>query len=878
MMSHAGTRLPQCLSLFCFSHGFFITIISIMFAFPPYLVNTVVGQRLQRQLSAHNVPIYLPRDSLHVQPMPAPAPIPAYKFLADDTINHIIRYKLVHKLGVVGILGTDPKPPHEFSDQELFDVFNQFKDQLLADPGHASGKSGSGAGDDGEEAVDDDTADSGQSGTGTGSGLNGRKPVLDLVRAGEVVMPAPPDFPPHYRPYLSHSLKDLLLISKLESKSPTTSKPNLVRFGDGTCFDYPLPALWLSLVPTDVDVDVECGDGIVARTRPTHSTTTTTATTDTTATSSDGYLNFITNNPVDPNTGVFYYEVNVTQKATPATDFIPLLKIKDAAVSSHRAPQLGVGFTKRYINYDHRGSGSASGLPPPAPGDTSGSRAGGPRSRVGSVPTAPPPPGVNIGLGSGALDLESIKNDLIFHQDNLIHRPLKHGMSDLLTTKPGEFRGSFAVDLGDLMFYNSIKSSESAQRNSILSMNRRLSSLTRQNLTELDAGKIDMGADFGTTVNDDDKQGCKVFTSDVIGFGINFIESSLFITLNGVLIKTISRDELMATNPLNDNLFSKSSHIDDSVYPMIGFQLNKLTCKHNYPPTELYINTNLGFSEFEFNIDNYIKWFKQYTDNKLYMTIKDKFQHHKQDDNDDDNDNENSLERQLLNVDEDSKLLNKLIKEYLNIQGYIDTFTALEGDISDLQHTVPLMDNIEIDEDVIAKSHGNKRQMVFESLKQGQFDSVLQIIEDYGNGFSNKEGEAIIFKVKMCKLIQELKQYHESFGNQTYQQRIVELIKQLLNCYGDDKDKVDEINTISIMLVTKDITNLIKLQEILDNFDETIKILGHQVNGKILESLGFKAKSNLEMIFEAVDDNIRDLGLNERDERFGLVNFDREIG
>lgn len=829
-----------------------------VYVIPPYLLNTSLGLGLQNTLKLANRRLgetnSIATDSKYFESKPNNPPVPQYHFSADPIINEIIREKLVYKMGIIGVLGTTPKPAAEFTDEELFELFDTFKHKLLLDINTK------------DEEHDEDAAYVDK--------LKLKKVSIESDKFGEIVLANSirPNMPAKYQKYLAYTLRQLLFISKLESNSQFSSRPSFVKFGD-SYFNYSLPCSWVSLVPNsylnsvnrrmELSTNQDLGysnielktlkDAIVSLEAPINK-----------------YFNFISNKPVPPSCGIYYYECEITQECTEATDMIPLLSVLDASLSSQNSPQFSLGFTKRYINYELRRAST-----PPSP--------------------------ANSLHGSTKIDLEEIKNELVFNQDSAMSRPVSASIETLLDAKPGEFRGSFALDLSDLNFYNSIKGSESAQR-SILNMNRRLSSMNRQNIEEMDSGKINTEVTFATnstveTMTEDTKSGHgkgkrKILKSDVVGCGINYIDRSLFITLNGVLIRTITKEELSSNNPLNDNIFSESNVLtENSVYPIIGFKLNDVSIDDSFDPTKLNIKTNLGFQDFKFNINNYMNTYRKETQKNLNMVLLNQSQAVNQESN------KSSIEHQLLNVHDDSKLLNKLIKGYLNTEGYIDTFNALNSDLDDLNETMDLSKPSTGDNKILEQSHGAERQELKSYFAQNQFPKVLEFLKvKYFLTFKDEEGMKLVFEIKLHRLIYLLKVYVEKLLNLNshefdfeYQTNLtckelytesLDLMLELYRDYGKDEAQIESIKAVSVLLLVKDETsynNLPHISSIIDNYDDRIKDLSDKVNKKILKSLGFNAMSNLESLIHNVDQNVQSLSLKHYDQDFSLINFERDL-
>lgn len=62
----------------------------------------------------------------------------------------------------------------------------------------------------------------------------------------------------------------------------------------------------------------------------------------------------------------------------------------------------------------------------------------------------------------------------------------------------------------------------------------------------------------------------------------------------------------------------------------------------------------------------------------------------------------------------------------------------------------------------------------------------------------------------------------------------------------------------------------------ITNFDKDVKGCLDDINALILELLGYKRTLTLEMVFEHVSQNIKCLSLDYDDDKFMLVNFERD--
>lgn len=728
------------------------------FIIPPYILNTSLGAKLEKALKEKD-PELAEINKADVKPPHSVVSEPApFKFSSDPGIHSIIKEKLIYKLGIMGVLGTSPKPPDQYTDEETFEYFEIFKHRLLS------------------EDKDDKK-------------FNGS-------RYGEVNLGHVPG--DKYKKFMDYTLKELLLASKLETDGTKNSVPSFFKIGD-EYFDYSLPSTWVSLTPAGVikkflehvDLNINHNDGFC-------NIQCNTIGGNVDHNGRNKYLNFITNNPIPSSTGIFYYEVELLQHCTEATDHIPLLSIQDSTISSNQSPQFNLGFVKRHVNYDKRLT-------------------------------------VINEATKFVVDLEDVKKELVLNQDDVINRPLNMNFEHLLDSRPGEFKDSLALDLSDGYFYNSIKDGE--PRHTILNMNRRLPSFTRQ----LDEdSRINTDINFSTVVQ---KQlDVKILKSDIIGMGVNYITKSMFITLNGVLIKDINHEDIEGTNLTRENLF------DEEIYPMIGFMVNEVKITKQKDPTELIIKTNLGFKDFEFNINNYVLKCKEENSKKLDLSL---------------------IETTP------KKDLNQLIKEYLNVEGYIDTFKALNTDLAELsQFTGTSLDDIEA-------TDGTNRTLLKQYFKANDFTSILTLLShQYSHVFNDELGKSIIFDIKLNSLIAQLIGHIDRVlandgGDIT---ELWESITALKDEYKGDEEKLEKIKQCSVFILVKDSKGLANLPgyKKLRQLGEQNETLFSKVNKKILKSRNCRDVSGLENIVTTVEKNIKDLNLEYCDNDFALINFERD--
>ncbi|KAK6456965.1 uncharacterized protein RJT20DRAFT_36119 [Scheffersomyces xylosifermentans] len=826
---------------------------NLTYVIPPYLLNTCVGSELQHEVAFQNEQMSL----LNVISTDSPnfyteksKPSKNVSFSDDPYLNEIIKEKLLYKLAIIGALGDSPMEFNRDDNAYLYELFLIFKHRLLQDENEKSSSAN----------IDHETlADPVASKT--------QPSVFSSTKVGEISFANFYNFPKEYKKYFDQPLREVLLSTKLKASHKYKLPPSFVQFDKDHFFNYPLPISWIPLVPNtyldflnrglNLEVDNKSGYSII--------NLSTDSCTDNFDDIKDSlktrFYNFISDKAVSPSTGIFYYEIEVEQEAAEASKFKPILAMNDQSICSDSSLNLSTGFTKRFINLE----------------------------------TNPTATVVNQNT-SERIDLEKIKNDIFYNENHLINESISEEIENLLSLKPGEFKGSFAVSFEDSAFYNSIKSSESLQRTAILNMNRRLTTLNRSNLIELDSGRIDIGVPFKTRLVSESAT-TRLYKTDTIGCGINFIDKSLFITLNGVLARIITEEELQSNSPLNDNLFSdnRDKSKDNSIYPMIGFRLNELESqKEGQDQSSLQIRTNFGFKEFKFNITNYVKNFKNENQRFLYLSLLDKIQSNTSAVSDGSSD----IEKAILNINEDSSMLNKLIKGYLNHEGYLDTFKSFNADLKNLSDEIgSTSKEPEVDDSVIlSKSHAVNRQLIKKYLLKNEFDLLLKFLSiNYAKVFSTAKGNSLIFELHMLKFVYLLKkfierklnlhdyefefEFKEAESEVALYERAFDYRLELQQAYKLSASRLAKIDELSAVFLVKNKEGLKNLPEITSKMNDYAKIQAHlltEINRTILQSLGFKRVSNLEKIFSNVSKNINALSLQHNDDKFSLVNFEKD--
>lgn len=699
-----------------------------------------------------------------------------------------------------------------------------------------------------------------------------------------------------YRKLMSSPLKTVLLRGEAEKQQISKINPSFIEIND-VFFKYPLPLTWTPLIGTsykkylegELGLDIKIDNGfsninLSKREEPTQSSKLKEQ-------YKDKYTNFITDKAVPPSSGVFYFEVEIQQKCTSATNFKSLIITNEDAISSNNSMHVCLGFTRRFAL-----------LEPSKP-----------KSHANYIDE----------LTNFEGDLEYLKNNIDNYLSTLESREKSPSTIDfeysqgtfddsVLTHAPGTFRRSYAVNFEDSLFYNSERAYEYLQKSAI--HHRRLS-LNRQ-IDDEEHGKLDLGFNLQSykqksttrTSNSDnsDVEDYDFYHTEVIGCGINFFDKSIFYTSNGILIKVITKDQL--NTQLAENIFFDAENdmamameevinkgnpnnltINDwkSVYPMIGIKLNtdlSPTPGSSSPSSSsssTKIITNLGFKEFKYNINNHIHSFANLAHNSLYQGLLNKIEGYKSGDSPSDD-----TEEALLNIQNtQSNLINEFIMGYLNNRGYINTFNAFDHDVKSLATEVnPSLSPISDSEELLKKSHANERQVIMNYIRQSDFDHALTILSDNYPQLTSSSG--VTFDLKLFKYIHLIKSYLESKHESTSTASTLsqsEVFSKLF-VYGKDlgveyPNQISKIQIVSSLLLIKDYASfkdLPKASEFIFHYDKKLDKLAETINKMILKHLGFNEQSNLEKIVETVDKNIELLGVKYCDENYMMVNFERD--
>lgn len=827
---------------------------NLIYVIPPYLLNTCLGRELHQQLSLVDPELastnFFPTSS-HTYRFRRPGDLKdnPLSFCDDPAVDLAIKKNLKRKFAVLGVLGCAPND--EISDEYLFELYDMFKHRLLlASPerrdqdedlaiGTVRDSTGASA------SATNLPATKSQSSTSSKS----KKSVFEVFRYGEVIMLPETESTSN----MEDKPLDALLAFALEIKETRLSFYPYLMIDDRRAYLTPLPMYWtpicserslyilenkfsmgidlengLSLLKFSLNKDLDAAPEEIPRKKQ--------------------FYNFITNNELNEKVGVFYYEVTVEQTSTQNTDHKSIILANDSSLSSSSSLYFNMGFTKQNVKIDVVPSGSQASLD------------------------------LNVDLKAIQKNLSSSGSASIVDDDILT----------FLGSEPGvSFEGSIALSFNNSLSYASIKSSESTYR----TMNRRFSQLNRHLPNEPETNKLDIDFPFNT-ISEDEPNGSKRYSTDVVGFGINFVDQSLFITLNGILVKTVSHTEICSSNTNHNSIFAVGK--DEAIYPMIGFQLADLDCSAaGSQPPETRVITNFGQSPFKFNMSNYVSHLKENAEVELNTLISDEMRSAENPLTK--NKEHNEFENAVCNLKDDSALLNDFIKGYLVQEGFLKTFDSFEFDLDDLSKNTYQLSNGDRPTtsfhamDVLAQStRAVERQHVRRLVLDRKF---LEAAEALATLIHNSEKlNNLVFELELLQYIDLLRRFVSVKGGTVVNfftdtkeneaalfEEAFFLGKRLMKKSQGSRATQEALGDLSTILLTGvdgKLTMLTQVKRILSNQTADLYTLADLVNTEILREQGIEDQSRLEHMINRVEANID--ALSSESNQFKLLNFDHD--
>lgn len=555
------------------------------------------------------------------------------------------------------------------------------------------------------------------------------------------------------------------------------------------------------------------------------------------------FFNFVGDRSVDSRLGLFYYEVQVSQECNGSSHFKPLIPIIDS--SSSPTMSFSMGYT----------------------------------SETPVLVTEKSTLNSNVIVGE-RIDLSGILRLLKLFSPNS-QTSLLRDLDTVSSMRPGVSQGTFAINFEDRSFHDS-SSNPQNPRSSVLAMNRRLSPLHRQLAEESDAGKTHLHMMSSGFTVEDDKQS-KIYKTDTIGCGVNFINNSVFITFNGIRVKEFDASQLSSYNPLK-----QAEKVD--LYPIFGFSVANLKeVQLDGDRTSVTITTNFGQEPFKFDINSYSLQLKLKNDEQLdslFEGLKQKAQ------------DTASGENTYLLACEDTSL-NTIIKSYLAQGAYLDTLAAFESDTEaqDSMNLAPwVTDN---QKEFIERSKAQVRKVVRNLLLSSEFDKALEVISQVLGVFRDTKfnSSKLAFDIKFMNykyLINSVinKKLEYNSDEFSFQNRAKTSLKQewedvlkygqilLSNLTTQDFSERQEVIKASNLLLLDDYKSLNSNEDyasMIGNYTTSLHQLAWNVNDYLVKSCIGDAKiehaSRLEALCRDVHSQIKLLATTHDDERFQMINF-----
>lgn len=835
----------------------------ITYVIPPYLLNTSIGQELHQELfwldpelaSKNFFPcgfsdfrFRLPKD-LSKDP---------HSFCDDEYINDLIKEKLREKFSVLGILGNSP--PEELSDEYLYELYEIFKDRLI--PSRTNSQDAYGKEPSSNQRLSNISANIG-SGSLPMSSVSvephgkAKGSVFKVPRYGEFIYKLDHQ---EVKSCLETFPLDSLISWARDRKEHKYSFFPYLMVENTNYFLSSLPMYWTPLSADNyltaldesfgLESDIKNGLSVLSLQLLKKNTLTLGSAAD-----RNRFYNFISNNEILERTGVFYYEVHVEQTATESTNFEPLIEASDSSLSSVSALSLNLGFAKRNIKFDK--------IPQ--------------RTEPRSAPML-------------RIDLKEIQSDICLQQLNLPGRTFDDDTLAFLGAEPGvTFEGSIAVGFNNSCSYSSVKNTH--VNLSSLNLNRRFSQLNRHSTADQEISKLEINAPFHTYSLFGSK-GEKCYKTDTIGFGVNFIERSLFITLNGVMVKVIREQDLTSSNKYQDSIFGQGEELGP-LFPILGFRLADLS---DYKVTDdmpkSKIVTNFGLKSFKFNINSYVQSFKLDQKKLLKSVVADEINN--QTGTDLNNAGVNKFEKAIRNIQDDPAILNDFIKGYLIQEGFLGTLDSFKSDLEDLAKNISQNEDDDMEEEGIhpldqnlLPSKAPQRQQLKLSILERRFNDSINILR---NEFPDLQKlELFVFELELLQYIEVLQRFFqlkfESIEVQSKNHDTLMILfeeaaalgRTLIQKSGEDSNEtIAELSGVFLLNNKSDLKELSQASRLFERHANDVKVLASLINSEILEAQNFNKESRLENMVISVGENINRLS-SENKNPFRLLNFETDF-
>lgn len=826
----------------------------LIYIIPPYLLNTCLGLDLHHKLRTANPDLgarnlISSKDPKCYFREPKHLPTRTNSFCDEKEVDAVVRDKVRDKLAVLGVLGA--APPRHVPDAYLHELYEIFKHRLYLNRDRS------------KDAADDALA----SHTPRISASPGGK---DASKAKRSVFEHPNVGEFGYGPgwHLGLALEivacpiDILMDWARDSNEHKYSFLPVLMVDDKRTYLSPLPMYWMPLAVDEHFAVLEKALAMLVAFDNGYSTLNFSLQKDALypedTTRKKRFYNFIANRPVDKKTGVFYYEVLVEQTTTHAADYRPIIHANDSSLSSTSSLYFSVGYTKRVVHFDKLPTGSApssSGL-------------------------------VNVDLGV-------VQAGLTLYYHEKYNSSIDADTLTFLGAEPGiSLEGSLAVSFNNSCSYASVKNYDNNYRTSSLSMNRRFSQLNRLIPGDQETSKLDLEVPLNTH-SVLQQQGVNVARTDTVGVGVNFIDNSLFVTVNGILVKVITNEEIVSSNRYKDSIFDHGTDWG-SLYPIIGFQLGALPSQLGDDDlSESKIITNFGLKEFKFNINNYVKGIKAKQELQLQTTIEEELQNISSTERARDPDVA-AFEDLVCKIKDDQSVLNDFIKGYLIQEGYLDTLGAFETDLVDLAKNTKSSSDEDMEKDVslnalVERSHAVERLKLRQLVMNHDFLEAIKFLETNYSDLPKCKG--FVLELRLLHYIDLLKQYiGVKFGDEfdfpnTSKSREADLFqkailvgRELYNSTGlssSTRNAMGEFSSVLLVRSKEELEELPLAKKHLDKFERDVEWLADQMNMAILDARNFSNESRLESMVHSVGLNISDL-CRKDDSVFKLINFERD--
>lgn len=537
------------------------------------------------------------------------------------------------------------------------------------------------------------------------------------------------------------------------------------------------------------------------------------------------FYNFIGNSDVEERTGVFYYEVKVEQTAATTAGHKTLIHTADSSLSSGSSLSMKIGFTKRNVKFDKL-STSAAGTD-----------------------------------NSLSIDYKSVLRDLFLSVSEFGGRALDDDTQAFLSAEPGvSLDGSFAVGFGSSCSYLAVKSADSYRSSSL---NRRFSQLNRLSGSQ-ETSTLDFEVPLPMYTETSD--GVTALKSDTVGVGLNLLEKSIFITLNGILVKTIADKDLLSMNRHKDSLFTDSA----SYFPLLGFQLSDLSDVDSSETLESRIFTNFGQANFLYNIDQFVLTVKGRHNAKLgnFQELKPLPP-------------QTEFEDYIRGIEGDPSRLNALIAGYLVKEGHVGTLEAFGADLADLAVNTNRASDFPHQDEVTQSSNAMARQKLRQLLSARDFESALECLKGVSEAVYDRFRPDIL-QLRYHELLIDLVEARFGFHFQGDTERTIfetacKFGRELLSECTDPvrQRSLEALSGILLVTTKEQYVDLELARAQLKNHDRAVDNVIEAVNEALLEELGYYSRSRLEIMIHGTGENVQTLS-NANEGLCAMINFERD--